>query len=98
MPKKKRNYAFAQAADAAECLRLLPSVVAQTKFSVNCWYCGDGEVTTDDTAAEFVLALYDQGWRYIVSDKEREEGPTCPRCVKQLTAPGEADRWHVSGA
>lgn len=49
---------------------------------VTCCICDKTDETDYMGEQEFSKALYDEGWRYSVSDKFQVEGVMCPECFK----------------
>lgn len=61
--------------------RLIESMDSYTKHKVECFCCCKTDSTRDTSEASYARELYEEGWRYVTSERLQTMGVMCPECV-----------------
>jgi hypothetical protein len=61
---------------------LCPAIETYMKHRIECWLCMEADSTRDVTEAQFAQEMFDEGWRYISSEKFNSAGSLCPKCAR----------------
>lgn len=67
---------------ATQLNRIIDSLESQTVHRIECFVCCERDKDYDATEAKAARGFYEDGWRYVESEKFQTIGVMCPQCAK----------------